>query len=181
MAELFTTLIAGLGGGGSSAAAAGAGAGAAAGAGGFSLTSLLSAGSTVVGGLASIAAGRNQNAALQSQAQQEEVKAVQEEINGRQEALTAMRKLNSDLSNVLVAGYASGLSPTGSIEAAQEEALQTGEANITMARTNARFSAAARRGQAQQLRNEGAGAKSQGLFSAISGGLSLWSRRNQRG
>lgn len=179
MATLFTTLIAGLGGGGGSAAAAGAAGGAAAG--GMSLTSLLSVGSTVVGGLASIAAGRNQASALEASASQEETKAVQEEINGRQEALTAMRKLNKDLGNILVAGYGSGLSPTGSIEAAQNEALQTGEANISMARTNARFASAARRGQAQQLRNEAAGAKSQGLFSAISGGLSLWSRRDQRG
>jgi hypothetical protein len=179
MAELFTTLIAGLGGGGSAAAAGGAAAGAATT--GFSLTSLLSTGATVVGGLASMAAGRQQQSALNAQAGQEEIKAVQEEINGRQEALTAMRKLNSDLSNVLVAGYGSGLSPTGSIEAAQNEALQTGEANITMARNNARFASAARRGQAQQLRIEGRGAKNQGLFSAISGGLSLGSRRDQRG
>lgn len=180
MAELFTTLIAGLGGGGSSAAAAG---GAAAGAAttGFSLTSLLSTGATVVGGLASLASGRNQASALNAQAGQEDIKAVQEEINGRQEALTAMRKLNADLGNVLVAGYASGLAPSGSVEAAQNEALQTGEANITMARNNARFAAAARRGQAAQLRTEARGAKSQGLFSAISGGLSLWSRRDQRG
>lgn len=193
MAVLFTTLVSALGGGGGAAAAgaaagtaAGAAAGTAAGAaatgGAFSsLATIASIGSTVVGGLASIASGKQQEAALKSQAFDEETKAVQETINGRQEALTAMRKLNTDLSNVVVAGYGSGLEATGSIEAAQNEAARVGEANINMARNNASYASAARRGQAQQLRNEGRGARAQGLFGAIQGGLSLFSRRTARG
>ena len=181
MAELFTTLIATLGGGGAAAAGTAAGA-AGAGAGiGSTLATIASVGSTVVGGLASIASGRQQQAAFNAQAADEESKAVQETLSGRQEALTAMRKLNQDLANITVAGYASGLSPTGSIEAAQNEASRIGEANINMARNNAAYASAARRGQAQQLRNEGRGARQQGIFGAVSGGLSLFSRRQARG
>ena len=126
-------------------------------------------------------AGNQQASALKAQARDEETKAVQETINGRQEALQAMRKLNADLASVVVAGYGSGLEPTGSIEAAQNEALKVGEANMSMARDNAAFAAASRRQQAQQLKNEARAARTQGIFSAIQGGLSLFSRRQARG
>lgn len=185
MAVLFTTLVSALGGGGATAAgtAAGAAAGGAAAAGGLgsTLATIASIGSTVVGGLASMASGNQQAAALNMQAKDEEQRAVQETLSGRQEALTAMRKLNQDLSNIVVAGYGSGLAPTGSIEAAQDEALRVGEANVSMARNNAAYASAARRGQAQQLRNEARGARTQGIYGAISGGLSLFSRRAARG
>lgn len=187
MAVLFTTLLAGLGGGGGAAAgtaaAAGGAAAAASGAAGIgsTLATIASIGSTVVGGLASMASGRQQQAAFNAQAADEESKAVQETLEGRQQALTAMRKLNQDLANVVVAGYGSGLEPTGSIEAAQNEAIRTGEANINMARDNAAYASAARRGQAAQLRNEGRAARQQGIFGAVSGGLSLFARRNARG
>lgn len=184
MAVLFTTLLTSLGGGGGAAAgaagAAGAGAAGAA-AGGFSWATVASVGATVVGGLASMASGSAQKSALDLQAKDEETKAVQETINGRQDALTAMRKLNTDLANIVVAGYGSGLTPEGSVGAAQDQALATGEANINMARNNAAYASAARRGQAQQLRNEGRAAKSQGIYGAIQGGLSLFSRRTARG
>lgn len=187
MAVLFTTLVSALGGGGGAAAGAAAGAGAASGgaaaAGGIGSTfaTLASVGSTIVGGLASMAAGRNQQAALNAQAADEETKAVQETINGRQDALSAMRKLNEDLAFVTVAGYGSGLAPTGSIEAAQQEAIATGEANINMARNNAAYASASRRQSASQLRQEGKAARSQGIYGAIQGGLSLFSRRTARG
>lgn len=184
MAVLFTTLVSALGGGGTAAATGGAAAAGAASAGagiGSTLASIASIGSTVVGGLASLASGRQQQSAFNAQAKDEEQKAVQETLSGRQEALTAMRKLNMDLANVVVAGYGSGLTPEGSIEAAQNEASRVGDANINMARDNASYASAARRGQAQQLRNEGRAAKSQGIFGAVSGGLSLFSRRAARG
>jgi hypothetical protein len=184
MAVLFTSFLSAIGGGGGAAAGAAAGAaGAAAGAGSaFStLATIASVGSTIVGGLASIAAGKQQQQALEAQAWDEDSKAVQETINGRQEALTAMRKLNADLAGITVAGYASGLSPEGSVAAAQEEALKTGDANINMARDNAAYASAARRGQASQLRREGRAANQQGIFGAITGGLSLFSRVSNRG
>lgn len=183
MATLFTALIAGIGGGGGAAAGATAAAGAAGTAAGAAgtLATIASIGSTVVGGLASIASGKQQKSALFAQAEQEDMKAVQETLEGRQNALTAMRQLNKDLANITVAGYGSGLTAEGSIEAAQNEAIATGEANINMARDNASYAAAARRGQATQLRNEGRAAGSQGIFGAISGGLSLFSRRTARG
>ena len=126
-------------------------------------------------------AGNQQSSALKAQAAQEETKAVQETINGRQEALQAMRKLNADLASVVVAGYSSGLEPTGSIEAAQNEALAIGEANMNMARNNAAYAAAARRQQAQQFKNEARAAKTGGIFGALQGGLSLFSRASARG
>ena len=184
MAVLFTTLVGALGGGGTSAAAAAGGAAASASGAasiGSTLATIASIGSTVVGGLASMASGRAQQAALNAQASDEEGKAVQETLEGRQQALTAMRQLNKDLANVVVAGYGSGLEPTGSIDAAQNEALRVGEANVNMARQNANYASAARRGQAQQLRNEGRGARQQGIYGAVSGGLSLFSRRLARG
>lgn len=184
MAALFTTLIGALGGGGGSAAAAAGGAAASASGAasiGSTLATIASAGATVIGGLASLNSGRAQQSALNAQAGDEETKAVQETLEGRQQALTAMRQLNKDLANVVVAGYGSGLEPTGSIEAAQNEALRVGEANINMARDNAAYASAARRGQAQQLRNEGRAARQQGIYGAISGGLSLFSRKLARG
>lgn len=184
MAELFTTLIATLGGGGGSAAAAAGGAAASASGAatiGSTLASIASAGATVIGGLASMRSGQAQQSALNAQAGDEEMKAVQETLEGRQQALTAMRNLNKDLANIVVAGYGSGLEPTGSIEAAQNEASRVGDANINMARENANYASAARRGQAQQLRNEGRSARQQGIYGAVSGGLSLFSRRFARG
>lgn len=184
MAALFPAFLSAIGGGGAAAATGGAAAaGAAAGAGGLfgSLTSIASVGSTVIGGLASLAAGAQKNTAMQAQAFDEETKAVQETITGRQDALAAMQKLNADLSKVTVAGYASGLQGDGSVQAAQNEAVRIGEANMTMARDNASYLAATRRGQARQLRAEGRAAQTEGIFGAIQGGLSLFSRRVQRG
>lgn len=183
MAVLFTSL-AGLftGGGGAAAGAAGA-AGAAAGAAatGISWAGLASVASTVIGGLAAIGTGKQQQAQLNLQAQDEDTKAVQETIKGREEALSAMRKLNADLAHTIVAGYGSGLTPEGSIEAAQNEAIAQGEANMNMARYNAQYASAARRGQAGQLRAEGRAVRRQGVLTAIQGGLSLFSRASARG
>lgn len=179
MATLFTAFFATVAKG---AAAIGGAASAATGAvGGSGALTFLSGLSTVVGGLASISAGRQQEAALEAQAQDEELRASQETLNGREVALNAMKKLNDDMAAITVAGYASGLASSGSVEAAQREAQQVGEANMASARENSRFAAAARRGQARQLRVEGAGARQQGLFGAIQGGLSLFSRGVQRG
>lgn len=183
MAVLFTSLLGAIGGGGSAAAGAGAAAGAAGAtaAAGFSWGTIASVGSTIVGGLASIMSGNQQASALKAQARDEETKAVQETINGRQEALSAMRKLNADLASVVVAGYGSGLEPTGSIEAAQNQANETGEANMNMARNNAAYASAMRRQQAAQLKQDARAARTQGIFGAIQGGLSLFSRRTARG
>jgi len=177
MAVLLTAFTSLIGGGGAAAGAAAGGAAAGAG----SLASVLAVGSTIVGGLASIASGNKQKQALNAQAQGEDTKAVQETINGRQDALMAMRKLNQDLSKITVAGFASGLQGDGSVAAAQNEALRVGEANINMSRDNAAFASASRRAQAKQLRVEGQGAGSGGLWGAVSGGLSMLSRSSARG
>lgn len=190
MAVLFTSFLAAMGGGGAAAGAGAAAAGAAAGAAGAatagaglfsSLTSIASIGSTIVGGLASIASGKQQDYALQQQARDEETKAVQETINGRAEALTAMRQLNKDLAGITVAGYASGLTAEGSVAAAQEEAIKIGERNVNMARDNAAIASAGRRGQAAQLRSEGRAARRAGIWEAMRGGLQAFSRAGARG
>lgn len=177
MAVLFTTLAAGIAKG---AAAIGGAVSGAAGA-GSTLATLASVGSTVVGGLASFAASRQQAAAAEQQAKQEDLQATQETINGREDALNAMRRLNQDLASITVAGYASGLDSSGSVQSAKDQALEIGEANMNMARTNAAMASAARRQQAQQYRNDAKGYKTAGIMGGIQGGLSLFARRNARG
>lgn len=180
MTVLFTTLAGAIAKG--AAAVGGAVSGAAAGGGALStLGTLASVGSTIVGGLSSIAAGRQQAAAAESQAQAEEMSATQETINGRNDALTALRRLNSDLSSITVAGYASGLDSSGSVQSAKDQAALIGNENMNMSRDNAAYAAAQRRQQAQQFRNEGRAAKTQGIMGAVSGGLNLFARRNARG
>lgn len=176
MAVFFTTLFSALGGGGGTAAGAGAAA-----TGGLSMTSVFSAASTVVGGLASIAAGNQQAAALEAQAKQDEIQASQDELAGRQEAVNAIRKMNEEMGTGLVASYASGLTSSGSTAVALEEARQAGERNAELARSGGRASAAARRQSAAQRRQDASGAKTGGIFGAISGGLQFGSRKYQRG
>lgn len=173
MAAMFATLFAGVG---KAAAAVGS---VVSGAGGAA--SFLSGLSTVVGGFASIYSGAQQKAALDQQAVDEETRAVQETLNGRQTALDAMKKLNDDMAAITVAGYASGLQASGSVQTAQDEAQKVGDINMNTARENARVQSAARRGQARQLRIEGKGAMTGGIFGAIKGGLSLFSRDAARG
>lgn len=181
MAEMFTAVAAMFGGGGAAATGAAVGTGAAAASTGFSLSTLFSVGSTIVGGLASISAGKQQAAALESQAQQENLKAVQDDVAGRQDATRAMRAMNKDLGDILVAGYGSGLEASGSIEAAMNEAQEVGEANMNTIRDNSKVQAAARRGQAAQYRLDAKGARSAGMFGALQGALSLGERRVARG
>lgn len=175
MATLFATFLGALGKAGAAIAGTASAATGAVGAGSTAMTFLTGL-STVVGGLASIRSGQAQEAALEAQAQDETLRANQETINGREVALDAMKKLNDNLAAITVAGYASGLQSSGSVESAQREAMDVGEANMTMARENSRFAAAARRGQANQLRAEGAAARQEGIFGAIRGGLS-WAQR----
>lgn len=178
MATLFATFLSTLTGGGG-AAAGGVAAGAAAT--GFSATSFFSGLATVVGGLSAISAGNQKGAALDQQAVDEDTRAVQETLEGRQEALTSLRKLNDDMAKIAVAGYASGLESSGSVQSAQLEARDVGEANINMARENSRFQSAARRSQAKQYRIEAKGERKAGIMGALEGGFSLFSRGAARG
>lgn len=188
MAEMFTAFFVGVGkalGGLATAATGGAGggAGAAAGAvatgGGFLKT--LSAGLTIVSGLGKIVAGQQQSAALKQQAMDEDLRASQEELNGREDALKAMEKLNQDMARISVAGFASGLTSGGSVDAAQQEAERIADANLSVSRSNAQINAAARRGQARQLRYEADGAALGGILGFVSDAGSLFSRRAARG
>jgi len=173
MATLMATMLASL------KAGAMATAGAAAGTAGTLGT--ISTALTVVGGLASIMSGVQKKNALEQQAVDEETRATQETIQGRQDALDALRALNRDAAAIAVAGYASGIGAEGSVAAAQDEARKVGDQNMTMARDNAAFQSAARRGQAEQLRQQGQGELTGGIFGAIKGGLSLFQRREARG
>lgn len=176
MATLFATFLGALGGGGGAAAGATAAATT-----GFSATSFFSGLATVVGGLASVGAGAAAKSAQDQQAVQEETGAVQETLDGRQQALNSLRKLNDDMAKITVAGYASGLQSSGSVQTAQNEAREVGEQNINMARNNAAFQSASRRTQAKQHRIEGKAAYTGGLMGAVEGGLSMFSRRTARG
>jgi len=180
MAVLFTSFFAALGNAGAAVGTAASTVGSAIG-GTSGIAGFASGLSTIVGGLASIAAGAQQKAALDQQAVDEDTRAAQETLNGRQAAVEAMRKLNDNMGSILVAGYSSGLQSSGSVTTAQDEARKIGEANVDTARETGRIQAAARRSQARQLRIEGKGAMTSGIFGAIEGGLSLFSRKTQRG
>lgn len=177
MAVFFTTLFSALGGSSGAAGAASTGAAAT----GLSATSLLSAGATVIGGLASIASGRAQASSLNAQADQEEIKATQDELEGRQAAVNAIRKMNEEMSAGLVGTFASGLGSSGSAVVALEEAQRIGERNASAARDQAAASAAARRQSASQLRQDAKTAKSSGVLGAITGGLQYGLRQYSRG
>jgi hypothetical protein len=179
---MMATMLAGL----KTAAVGGAATGAATAAAGTAAATTgalgtLSTAMTVVGGLASIMSGAQAKSAAYQQAVDEETRATQETIQGRQDALQAMRALNSDMAQIAVAGYASGIGGEGSVAAAQDEARKVGDQNINMARDNAGFQSAARRGQARQLRTQGRGEFTSGIFGAVKGGLSLLQRREARG
>lgn len=177
MAVLFTTLFSALGGGGAAAGTAAAGAAAT----GFSATSLLSAGATIVGGLASLASGSGQAAALNAGADQEMIKASQDELEGRQNAVNAFRQMNEEMSAGLVGSAASGLSSSGSTIVAMEEAQKIGERNASAARDIGSANAAARRQSAFQMRQEAKGAKLGGVLGAVGGALQYGLRNNSRG
>lgn len=184
MATMMATMIASLQATAAGTAAVGATGAAAAGTAAATTGALgtLSTALTVVGGLASIMSGAQAKSASDQQAVDEETRATQETINGRQDALQAMRALNRDMAQIAVAGYASGIGGSeGSVGAAQDEARKVGDQNINMSRDNAAFQSAARRGQAGQLRSQGRGAFTSGIFGAVKGGLSLFQRREARG
>lgn len=183
MATMFATLLAGLK---SAGVAAGAGAAGTAAAGtaaaGVGTLGTLSTALTVVGGLSSIMAGAQQKSALEQQAVDEETRATQETIQGRQDALTSLRALNADMAQIAVAGYASGIGGgEGSALAAMDEARKVGDQNMNMARDNAAFQSAARRGQATQYRREGNGTFLGGIMGATKGASSLFQRLEARG
>lgn len=178
MATMLASLQAGAAGAGVAAGAAGA-AGATAAAAGTLGT--ISTALTVVGGLASIMSGAQQRNALKQQAVDEDTKATQETIQGRQDALQSLRSLNKDMAAIAVAGYSSGIGGEGSVLSAQEEARKVGDQNMNMSRSNAAFQSASRRSSSAQLRKEGNGKFTSGLFGAVKGGLDLFQRRGARG
>lgn len=179
MATMFATAFAAMATAGT--AAAGAGAAAATAASGFTLLQGVQIASTVVGGLAAIFGGAQQQQALESQAADEDIKASQELLNGREEAVKAMKQLNAEMAQSAVASYASGLAPSGSVINAQEAALAIGDRNVATSRENGKIASLGRRAQASQLRTEGRSAMTGGIFSAIGGGLQSIARDWNRG
>lgn len=180
MATMFATAFAALAGGGAAAGAGAAAAGAAA-TGGFTLLQGIQVASTVIGGLAAIFAGAQQQEALNTQAKDEDIKASQELLNGREEAVKAMKQLNAEVAASVVASYGSGLAASGSVTEAQRASLVVGDRNVSNARENASMVASGRRSQAAQLRAEGRAKMTGGIFSAITGGLQSVARDWNRG
>lgn len=183
MATMFLTMLTTMGTGGAAAGTAGAAAAGAAGAGAAAggLGSILSMGSTIIGGLTSIMSGNAEGAAADQAAVDEETRAVQEQINGKQDALDALRNLNADQAQIAVSGYASGIGGAGSVEAAQNEADRIASRNFETARNNADMKSRSRRIQASQLRKDGSAARSGGIMKAVSAGFKTFNRRQVRG
>lgn len=150
----------------SGTAAAAGGTAAAATAGGLSLSGGLSLATGLFSGLATIAQGLQAGAVAESQAAFEEFSARQELLRGREEALRSVEQLNKDLAASVVAGFASGLQPSGSVHAAQVAAIKDGNYQINLERDNAEIAAGGRRLSARQLRAEASAKR----FSGVVGG-----------
>ena len=180
MAEMMAAMTAMAAAATATATSAAAAVGTAATAAGSTL-SFLSVASTVAGGLAAMYSANQEASALEGQAQDAEFRATQDTINGKQDALNALRDLNNEQAKIVAAGYASGIGGEGSTAAAFEASQKVGDQNYNQSRENARYQSAARRSQARQYRSSARGARTGGVFKAVSGGLSLFARREARG
>lgn len=152
-----------------------------AGGGGGSLGTILSVGGSIASGLASIAAGNARASALESQAEVEDFRAKQELIKGREEVVKSLELLNDDLAAMTVAGYAAGLQPSGSVEAAKNDAIEAGEFSVATARDNADVASGMRRTSARNLRQDAKSARSGGIWGALTAGLTYGARTLRRG
>ena len=155
-------------------------AGAGLGVGGF-LKTAFAIGTTVVGGLAEMAAANDRAEAFEADAEMEDFNARQEQLTGKIEAANALEALNENLAQITVAGFGAGLRSSGSVQSAREDAIEAGERNVDTARDNAEIAAGARRANARQRRMDASASRRAGMFGALRHGMNFASRFVARG
>lgn len=133
---------------------------------GFSLANALTIGSSVVSGLAAIGQGFSQSASLETKANYEDFNSRQQLLQGQQDAIQQIEQLNSDLSSMTVAGFASGLRPGGSVATVKKAAIDDVEYNIKTTRSNAKIKSKITQGNADSLRQDATSARTGSLFEA---------------
>lgn len=122
-----------------------------------SIMTTLAAGSSIVGGLASMARA---NAASDAA----EIQSRQVELQGRMDAINTNKELLKTLSRNNVATAVSGLQSAGSIEYAKQQSMANAAEQLNINRLNVDM-------KKQSLSAEAKAAKTQGLFDAVSSGI----------
>lgn len=135
-------------------------------AGGFGLLDALSTGLFIASGIGQIGSGIAEQKLLSGQSKMEEFNAQQEVLRGREESLRILQELNQNLAAQTVGAFASGLAPTGSVEAGKKQAIQSAQFETGIARDEAEMRAGARRQQAAVQKRRGQAALVGGLFDA---------------
>jgi len=133
-----------------------------------SVASLLSGGLTIASSLSSMQAGQQQQAALNQQAMMSDLQARQELLKGQKDHVDALTELNDALAHNTVAGFARGLTGSGSVGQASLDAIKKAEFEIDIDRGSAEIRAGAKRMQGDQFRLEGRAKKTAGQTQALS-------------
>lgn len=170
MATAFATMLA------SSGLASGTAAGLAS-----TVATVGSVGATVVGGLSEIFKANAQADVLEERALFADFEAKQELIKGKQDAVRARRALNENVGSIITRGAASGLTSSGSVDAAVKDANDNAQFDIGTIENNATISSGFRTQQANEFRSQADSTRGGGIFAALSHGLNFFSRSTARG
>lgn len=165
-------LLAGGGLAGGLAAGATAPALAAAGGGLFSgITAMqgLSFASTIASGLMGMGQANAQASSLEESAMWSDFSARQEILKGKQEAVEQKRQLNKVIASNITAGYASGLTGSGSVGQASIDAMEEADYQLGIGREDALMRAGTRRMQGRQQRSQASTTRTSGLWSLVDG------------
>ena len=177
MAVAMATMLASSGLASGTAAAGAAGA-----AGGLgSLASVGALGTTIVGGLSELFKANAEADVLKEKAAFADFEAEQELLKGKAEALDARRRLNANAGSIITRGAASGLTSSGSVGAAVDDATDAAQFDIGNAEDNAAISSGVKKSQAQQYRAQAGTTQTSGIFGALSHGFNFLGRREARG
>ena len=112
---------------------------------------LVFGGLTAFSALSSIGAGKMQAAGLESRRMMEEFASKTEMLKGRREALEAASALNESLEANIVRSAAGGVTGEGSVQAAQQAAVDKANFELDMSAAGAGIRAGSRRATARQL------------------------------
>lgn len=125
----------------------------------------LATGLSIGSGVLSVAGGLQEQRILAGQAEMESFNAQQEILRGREDSIRLLQELNRNLAAQTVAAFASGLAPTGSVEAGKQQAIEQAKFETGITRDEAEIRAGARSQQAGVLRQQGLPALTGGIAS----------------
>lgn len=146
-----------------------------------SAASFISGAFSVGSALTSIGSANIQSAQLEEQAMLQDVQAKQSLLQGEREGLTALEAANAVAAKNIASGFASGLTGSGSVGRASEEAIAKGERESSIARDDALMQANVRKRQASITRTKASSAKDQGYIDAFTKVASFADRQVARG